>query len=224
MQLNLTEKEKALACQEQSLRIRRLNYGTSNESVAQCLFCLGDIHLLDNELDNSLKCFSESKEIFMENIDGDHVLIAKVLTRIANVHSYLYNDSEAIDYYQKSLSMYKKCLDLDEYVIAKISSNSDSREDYVDYAESAYNLGIVYEAIEKYDAAKEYLTESLRIFKFLFGKEDLNVAKSIDSKEFGRLTFEQIDCFVPNVTSTLATNSTRTNDEQHRRIFEQRHY
>merc|ERR1712008_589058 len=75
--------------------------------------------------------------------------------------------------------MYKKCLDINEYVITKISTDSDSREDYIDYAESSYNVAIVYEAMEMYNNAKENLTESLRIFKFLFGKEDLNVAKAI---------------------------------------------
>jgi len=116
------------------------------------------------------------------NLSNEHITVAKTLSRIASVHSFLYDDSNATIFFTKALKTYRKCLVLDDSVISnEIESNSGLKDAYLDYAESAYSLGITCEAMETYNDANDCFIESLRIFKCALGKENVNVAKTLNS-------------------------------------------
>ena len=147
-----SQPDKALKCMKQALAIY-IGEGKNIQEVEMIPEVMREMaltHKSNGQVGEAIKIFKQELTIRQKmGEESERSKVAKTLQNLGNSELELRNHTKAINYFMEALAMYEK---LDDVLS-------------IDFAETLYCTGKVFEATQHDDSAKEAFLEALQIFR-----------------------------------------------------------
>ncbi|KAL3784127.1 hypothetical protein HJC23_005785 [Cyclotella cryptica] len=178
----LTEYDNSVDCFSESLKLRQANRDNGSATqllVADSLFNLGTA--LNRALDTkrALQLFSDALKEYQLLLDKNDLNIAKCFSCIGEVHEKENDLSEAIKCLEKAGRIYEHNFGVGE-PNEKAIKTSNMKNDYAYQAETLYTLATAHDRMGDEGTSLKLYRRSLKIYKSLFGRDSLQVAKVLN--------------------------------------------
>lgn len=173
--------ERAILCFEECLRIQKITDGSDDLDVAQTLLKLGTVFDHNERFRNAFECYEEALKIFESQEDNRKSMnVARTLCNLAGIYVEFHNDEKGIQCYSRALRIYKDLLFPDGMKgVTSEDMKKEFNDQHKEFADALYHLGYIHMRKENFDQALQNYREALKLYKAMFGNEDLYVAKAM---------------------------------------------